>query len=67
MQYLPVTLKTLNTLIKRRDFKKIALVDDGEIKLIFQNGKECTIDQWGRVIWYSAADGFTKGRSDDKF
>jgi hypothetical protein len=48
--FLNVALTKINALIKREDFKKITLIDDKSVTILFSNAS-CTVCSFGRVTW----------------
>ncbi len=51
MAFLPVAIKKLNGLIENPRFVRVVSVERENIKIEFDDGKLCEIDNWGRVTW----------------
>ena len=49
--FLNIAMEKVNMLIKREDFKEIAVIDDSDMTILFTN-KCCVVDSFGRVTWY---------------
>lgn len=50
MNWAPIAIRKLNSLINQQDFIQISWVNENSIELKFKT-KSCTIDNSGRVIW----------------